>query len=225
MSPAEAVKIQKEIAQKIKLYDDFSSVSFIGGMDVSCSRFDPEKKVYAAVVVLSFPELEVVEEAFASGLPSFSYIPGLLGFREAPVLLEAFNKLTRKPDLLMVDGHGIAHPRRCGIATHIGVLLDLPSIGVAKSVLVGHPALPLLKEKGALTPLVWKEKEIGMFFQTCERAHPLIISAGHKISLPKALKWVTATLRGYRLPEPTRQAHLACNKFRRQEQRISLSTP
>ena len=206
----EAKEAQAAMAARVIVEDDFQDCQLIGGMDVSNNLYDPKKMIYASMVVLS-DALEVKETATIAYEQSFPYIPGLLGFREAPALVEAFQKLSAKPSILFVDGHGIAHPRGLGIASHLGVLLDIPAIGVAKSILVGKPKGSLGSEVGAQVPLVWKNRTIGMLLRTKARSNPLIISCGHKISLPTAIKLVRASLRGYRLPEPTRHAHLAAN--------------
>jgi len=210
-----AKNAQTVMAQRVIQEDVCITPSLIGGMDVSNNLYDPEQMIYAAAVVLSYPTLQIRDQASVAQKQTFPYIPGLLGFREAPALVEAFNKLQIKPTVLMIDGHGISHPRGLGIASHIGVLLDLPTIGVAKSILVGHPAEPLGPEAGAQTPLIWKGQIRGMFLRTKVRSNPLIISTGHKISLSSAVKLVESCLKGYRLPEVTRQAHLAANVCRK----------
>lgn len=211
---AAARRAQTALADRVVREDTFGEVRLLGGVDVSNNRFDPEERVFAAVVALSWPGLHVVGSAGAAGRAAMPYIPGLLGFREIPALLAAWEKLGEKPDLLLVDGHGIAHPRRLGIAAHLGVVLDVPSIGVAKSVLVGEadPALP--EEAGAETPLLWRGERIGTALRTRRRANPLYVSIGHRVSLGTAVAWVRRAAGGYRLPEPTRQAHLAANALR-----------
>lgn len=209
-----AKEAQSEMASRVIEEDTFSPVKWIGGVDVSNNPYDPSQKIYAAVVVLSYPELEVVDRSFVVQKQAFPYIPGLLGFREVPALIEAFQGLKMKPDLVMVDGHGISHPRRLGIASHLGVLLDLPTIGVAKSILVGKPASELGSAKGSQVSLEWKGDPVGMMLRSKVRSNPLIISVGHRISLKTAVHFVENCLKGYRLPEPTRQAHLAANSER-----------
>lgn len=214
-STEEARKAQAVMAQRVVQEDALDSPLFIGGMDVSNNLYDPAQMIYASAVVLSYPSLEVVGQASVAQKQTFPYIPGLLGFREAPALVEAFKSLRTKPTVLMIDGHGVSHPRGLGIASHIGVLLDVPTIGVAKSILVGQPAKPLATKAGAQTQLIYKGQVLGMFVRTKVRSNPLIISAGHKISLTSAVKLVKSCLRGYRLPEVTRQAHLAANACRK----------
>jgi len=210
----DAILKQKELAAKILLKDDFNPPKWIGGMDVSCNLYDPKKMIYAAVVVLDAKTMDVVERAAVAEKQTFPYVPGLLGFREAPALVHAFEKLTKKPDLILVDGHGISHPRGLGIASHIGAVLNIPTIGVAKSILVGEVEQPLSEDPGSQAPLTWKNQTIAMAYRSKARCNPLYISAGHRITLASAVKIVERCLKKYRLPEPTRQAHLAANSCR-----------
>ncbi|TCH97249.1 endonuclease V [Roseococcus sp. SYP-B2431] len=207
---------QRVLAARVIAEDALSEpLRFIGGVDVSCSRFDPTLRVYAAIVVLEWPGLTEVDRAGFTATPDLHYITGLLGFREVPAAVQAFGALRVKPDLLMVDGQGIAHPRRLGIASHLGVKLDLPTIGVGKSRLVGTPVEPLGEAIGSEARLYDRGEEVGALLRTRERANPLWISIGHRISLPTALRWVRATTAGRRLPEPTRLAHEAAGMVRR----------
>jgi deoxyribonuclease V len=213
---AKAQDAQKEMAKKVSLKDEINKpIKNIGGMDVSNTPFDPQQMIFGAVVVLSYPSLSIVQTAAQANQQKFPYVPGLLGFREVPTLIQAYNQLSVFPDVIMVDGHGVSHPRGLGVASHLGVLLDIPTIGVAKSILVGAPAAPLSEEVGSMVPLLWKGSEIGMMLRTKKRCSPLIISAGHKISLSTATQLVISCLKKYRLPEPTRYAHLAANKHRK----------
>lgn len=214
-SIAEATQVQQEMAREVIFEDQFSHPpALIGGMDVSNNLFDPTQMIYASAVLLSYPSLEIQETASVTEKQEFPYIPGLLGFREAPALTRAFQCLSKRPDLIFVDGHGISHPRSLGIASHLGVLLDIPTIGVAKSILIGQTSGSLGEEVGSQVPLMWKNREIARLLRTKKRSNPLIISTGHKISLDSAVSLVQKCLRGYRLPEPTRQAHLAANAAR-----------
>ena len=211
---AAARRAQTALAERVVREDAFGDVGLLGGVDVSNNRFDAEERVFAAVVALSWPGLRVVETAGAVARAAMPYVPGLLGFREIPALLAAWERLRAKPGLLLVDGHGVAHPRRLGIAAHLGVVLDVPSVGVAKSVLVGAEDPPLAEEAGAETPLVWRGERIGTALRTRRRANPLYVSIGHRVSLETAVNWVRRATSTYRLPEPTRQAHLAANALR-----------
>ena len=207
---------QRHIAARAIRQDALGEVRLIAGVDVSCTRFDPEHRVHAAIIVLEWPSLREVARAGASALSPLPYITGLLGFREVPVLAEAWARLAVRPDLCLVDGQGLEHPRRCGIATHFGVTLDVPSIGVAKSRLLGTwPELP--EAPDSTVPISDRGEVVGMLLRSRARANPLHVSIGHRVSLDTALRWTRATLRGRRLPEPTRLAHLASNAVRRGE--------
>ena len=212
----EAQHVQKIMADRVILTDTCSSFQWIGGMDVSNNLYDPLQMIYASAIVLSFSDCSVKEVASVAEKQEFPYVPGLLGFREAPALIHAFAHLKQKPDLILVDGHGMSHPRGLGIASHLGVLLDIPTIGVAKSILVGKLAQPLEQEPGSEVPLIWKDKQIATVLRSKKRSNPLIISAGHKISLESAVNVVKTMLKKYRLPEPTRQAHFYANQCRKE---------
>lgn len=212
---ADAYEAQKEMAEHVILQDAFTKpIQYVGGMDVSNTPFDPEQMIFGAAVVCSYPSLARVETETYVLKQTFPYVPGLLGFREVPVLVDAFQKLSRMPDVIMVDGHGISHPRSLGVASHVGVVLDVPTIGVAKSILVGKPAAFLSEEPGSMVPLMYQDREIAMLVRTKKRCNPLIVSAGYKISLATAAQIVLACVTSYRLPEPTRFAHNAANTYR-----------
>lgn len=203
VTPIEAKAIQQELAKKIVRSDRFSAIKTIAGVDVG---FEEQGRITrAAVVVLSFPDLKLLEQTIARSPTRFPYVPGLLSFREVPGILTALEKLRIVPDLLMCDGQGIAHPRRLGIASHLGLLTDIPSIGVAKTLLLGHHA-QAPNEPGQWTPLYHEHEIIGAVLRTKKRVKPLYISLGHRIGLASALNYVNACLRRYRLPEPTRLA-------------------
>jgi deoxyribonuclease V len=214
VTPAEARALQRELAGHVRCEDDLPPVRFVGGVDVSMQRFATEG--FASVVVLSFPALEVVEISTVRMPLAMPYVPGLLSFRELPLVLTAWDRLALKPDLVMVDGHGIAHPRGLGIASHLGLALDRPTIGCAKSILVGkHEELGPMR--GDRQPLVYKGQTVGYALRTKNYVNPLYIACGHRISHDTAIRWVLECDRGYRLPEPTRQAHIAANAARRAE--------
>ncbi len=203
VTPEEAFAIQHRLAARVERQPRLGEVRVIAGVDMSATGV-----ARAAVVLLSYPELETIEIARAEKPLDFPYVPGLLSFREGPAVTAAFARLSRRPDLVMFDGQGIAHPRRIGIAAHIGVLLDLPSIGVAKSVLVGRSADPG-PDPGDWAPMTDKGEVVGAALRTKPRVKPVYISIGNRIDLPSAIQWVLAVCRGYRLPEPTRRAHNA----------------
>ena len=211
-TPHAAMAEQAALAARVRIENDFGAVNFVAGVDVG---FEAENTIArAAIAVLSFPELELVETAIARRPVMFPYIPGLLAYREVPVILEALEKLERAPDLLIVDGQGRAHPRRFGIACHLGVLLDMPSIGCAKSILVGRAEIPE-NRIGAWTPLIHQNEIVGAVLRTkldTKRAvNPVYVSIGHRVDLETALDFVLICCRGLRLPEPTRYAHNAAS--------------
>jgi deoxyribonuclease V len=213
----EAIKSQKEMAEHIVLSDALQKPpALIAGMDVSNNRFDPTERIFAASVILSYPELAIRETATTVEIQEFPYIPGFLGFREAPALMNTFKKLSLLPDVIMVDGNGINHPRRLGIASQIGILLGIPTIGVAKKILVGKTADTLGEEVGSRVPILYKKEIVAMLVRTKKgtRARPIIVSVGHLITLETAVTLVINCIKGYKLPEPTRQAHIAANARR-----------
>jgi deoxyribonuclease V len=198
----EAMAIQQRLRSLVVRENGFdpTQVGAIAGIDASY-----REKAHAAIVILALPDLEVVEQVVAEREAPFPYVPGLLAFREAPAVLDAIQKLTTRPDLLMFDGQGIAHPRRLGIAAHLGVYLGMPSIGCAKSRLIGQYEEPG-PQAGDSSPLMAGREQIGVVMRSKPRTNPLFISVGHLIDLPTAVSFVAQTLRGYRLPEPTRLA-------------------
>ncbi|WP_107666266.1 deoxyribonuclease V [Cyanothece sp. BG0011] len=199
----EAKIIQQELRNQVITTDKLQNVNYVAGVDVGFQ--DNYKMTKAAVAILKFPSLELVESQTALVPTTFPYIPGFLSFREIPALLKAIEKLTIIPDIILCDGQGIAHPRRLGIASHLGVLIDIPTIGVAKSLLTGkHEEIPL--EKGSWKPLIDQEEIIGAVLRSRTNVKPIYVSIGHKISLPTALDYVMACLTKYRLPETTRWA-------------------
>ncbi len=184
--------------------DCLGEVRWIAGVDVGFERRNTVTR--AAVAVLSFPDLELEEYAISRRPTGFPYVPGLLSFREAPAVLEALEKLRQLPDLLLCDGQGIAHPRRFGIACHLGILTGIPSIGVAKTRLIGrHGKVP--DERGSWLPLCDGDEVIGAVLRSRQGVKPLFVSSGHCVSLETALQYVMACVTRFRLPETTRWAH------------------
>jgi deoxyribonuclease V len=208
----EAVAIQEELRHDVVRTGSLKNVRLIAGADVSYAK--KAVTMYAAVVVVAWPSGDVVEEVTAERPAEFPYIPGLLSFREMPALLAAFEKLRAKPDVIIYDGQGIAHPRGFGIASHLGVLLDVPTVGCAKSRLVGEHAEPG-PDKGAQTPLVLDGKVIGAVVRARANVKPVFVSVGHKVGLRSAVRLVLDCATRYRLPEPTRLAHVLSNAARR----------
>lgn len=207
----EAIAIQEQLRSEIITLDQLNEpVQYVAGVDMG---FEAEGTISrAAVAVLSFPDLQLKETAIARRPTSFPYVPGFLSFREIPAVLNALEKLNTIPDLILCDGQGIAHPRRFGIACHLGLLIDIPTIGVAKSLLVGkHEEVP--EQKGSWKPLQHRGEIIGAVLRTRKGTKPLYISSGHRVSLPTAIAYVLQCTPKYRLPETTRIADkLASNK-------------
>lgn len=206
LTPAAAMALQRELAGRVLKDGGELAPRFIAGVDVAAGV--RQKLARGAVVVLSYPELELVEKSVVEGSLDFPYIPGLLSFRELPLVLRAFKQLEVVPDLVLVDGQGLAHPRRMGIACHLGLFLDRPTVGCAKSRLCGSHR-ELGEQPGDCAPLTDGGEVIGVALRTRVGVKPLYVSIGHKTSLEAAIFWVLRCLRGYRLPEPTRLAHQA----------------
>jgi deoxyribonuclease V len=202
-SVAAARALQAELAQRVSLRDDFPEPRLLAGFDVGFE--DEGSRTRAAVVLLNAQTLQPLEAHIARVSTSMPYVPGLLSFRELPALMEARSMLTRAPDLVFVDGQGIAHPRRLGIAAHFGVATGLPSIGVAKKVLCGHYDEPG-PQPGDRSPLLHRGEQIGWALRSKRRCNPLIVSPGHRVSMAASVALVLRFLAGYRLPEPTRLA-------------------
>lgn len=206
VTPARAQEIQRELAGLVSKRSELHFVQLVAGVDISAP--DRQGMARGAVVVLHYPELVLAESRTVTKKLTFPYIPGLLSFRESPLILAACEGLSLTPDLILVDGQGLAHPRRLGLASHLGVLWDKPTIGCAKSCLVGRHE-PVGAEPGYSAELSDNHEVIGAALRTKQGATPLYISIGHKVDLATALEWVLNCCRGHRLPEPTRLAHLA----------------
>jgi deoxyribonuclease V len=202
LSPQQAFELQSDLAAKVECQPRLGVVRHVAGIDVSV-RDDVAR---AAIVVLDFEKLTPVDHATATRPATFPYIPGLLAFREGPVLLDVLERVRTMPDLLVFDGQGLAHPRRLGIASHIGVLVDMPSIGCAKSRLCGRHEEPG-QEPGCYAPLLDRGEVIGAVLRTRQRVKPVFVSIGHRVDLGMSIQYVLACCRGYRLPETTRWAH------------------
>ncbi len=202
LSPKEASVLQGELAAQVERQPRLPPVRRVAGVDVSVRG----AVARAAVVVLDFETLTPVDYAIATRPAGFPYVPGLLAFREGPVILEALKQLRTTPELLIFDGHGLAHPRRLGIASHIGVLVNLPAVGCAKSRLCGQHDEPG-HESGTHVPLLDRGEVIGAVLRTRQNVKPVYVSIGHRVDLATSIQYVLACCRGYRLPEPTRWAH------------------
>lgn len=206
LQPEEAIALQRKLAAKVIRTDQLKGeVRLVAGVDMAIN--EETDMARAAVVLLTYPEMKVIERHIYEEPVRMPYIPGLLSFREIPCILGAFARLSQQPDLVMVDGQGIAHPRYLGIASHLGLWLDLPTIGCAKSILRGdYDEKALSEEAGAWVPLIFSRETVGAALRTRTHVKPMIISLGHRISLATSLHYVLACCKGYRLPEPTRQA-------------------
>lgn len=211
-SPAEAARLQERLRSRVVTKDDYGAIRTVGGVDVAVGT----DRVVAAVVVLSFPALELFDSATAERPLEFPYVPGLLAFREMPAIRDAFAKLATRPDLVFVDGHGFAHPRRFGIACMLGVEMDLPSLGIGKSLLVGSHREPG-ERRGSRAALRDGGELIGYALRTRDGVRPVYVSIGHRIGLASAVRFTLRACRRYRLPEPIRQAHMLAGRAKRRE--------
>jgi deoxyribonuclease V len=211
VTPREAVEIQKNLRPRLILDSNPRSIKTVAGIDVSYEA--ASDRLIAGVVVFRMSDLSPIESATAIQPVSFPYIPGLLSFRETPAVLLAWKKLKRRPDCLICDGQGIAHPRRLGLASHLGLWLDIPSIGCAKSILVGTYREPG-ERRGSRVSLIDKGEKVGVILRTREEVKPVYVSPGHRIRLDRAVEVVLACVPRYRLPEPIRQAHHLVNTLR-----------
>ena len=209
VSPQEAIKIQKNLKSNIRLKKSFSKIDKIAGADISYYQ----NKMIAGVIIFKFPNLKIIErQSFVASI-NFPYIPGLLTFREGPSILSAFKKIKNEPDIILFDGQGIAHPRRMGIATHLGLFLNRPTIGCAKSRLSGKYT-SVGEQKGDYTPLKEGEEVLGVVLRTRKGVKPIFLSPGHKIDLPNSIEIVLKCIVKYRLPLPVREAHIFVNQIR-----------
>jgi len=206
LSEEQALQLQQELATKVIKYDQLNEIQLIAGVDVAYAK--ENDKLVAAVVILDADTLDVVESVTAEDNVQFPYIPGLFSFRELPSLIKAFAKLQRTPDLIVCDGQGYAHPRRFGLACHLGVIFDVPTIGCGKTRLLGEYDKPDT-ERGTMAPLIDNGEVIGNVLRTQTDINPIYVSIGHRVSLSTACKWILKLSPKYRLPETTRQADQA----------------
>lgn len=208
----EAIEIQQTLAEQIQIHPNYDDIELIASVDTAYGK--NADVVFASAVVYTFPEIEEVERRFHYCEVKFPYIPGLFYFREGPAIVAALEKLESQPDLMIIHGHGLAHVKKCGVASMVGVGFDLPSIGCSRKLLVGqhrevHPT------KGSSQPIFYQGKEVGLAYRTKDNVKPLFISPGHKCDIPFAKEMIVKNLRGYRMPEPLRFAHLSANKYKR----------
>ena len=211
LTPKEARLAQAGIPPLVIRNGAFRPPRTVAGADIALA----DKTGYAAVIVYTFPELNELERVYSIGELKFPYVPGLLSYREVPLLLETFGKLRRMPDLILVDGHGWAHPRRAGIACHLGLVLDTPTIGCAKSLLIGQYEMPAAT-RGSQSPLSHEGERIGTVLRTREGVRPIFVSCGHRVSLANAVRVVLDCCDGYRIPKPQRHADQWVKQLKRQ---------
>lgn len=207
----EARLLQAELAAQVRFTPIRKKPGSVAGIDCAFSK--DGKRIAAAVIVMNFPQLEVIEVKTATAEVTYPYIPGLLSFREAPVCIKAAQKIENTPDVFLIDGQGIAHGRKLGLASHLGLFFDKPTIGCAKSRLIGEYDQPG-KEKGSNSPLIYKDEQVGAAVRTRTNVKPLFISVGNKCTLDFAIKITLACAKKYRLPEPTRIAHQTVTKLK-----------
>jgi deoxyribonuclease V len=213
VSVEEAIQIQEALKSRIIMKKSFSTVETIGGGDVAYSKSG--NLLFGAIVVLSFPDMEILGTATCDGKIPFPYIPTLLSFREGPILIKTFQKLKIKPHVMLYDGQGIAHPRGMGLASHLGLWLDLPSIGCAKTPLLDE-FVPPGSSRGSFEWIRREGKNVGAVLRTKEKVKPLFVSPGHRIDLSTSIRLVLESCKGFRIPEPLRKAHQASLLARRE---------
>ena len=212
LAPREAMRLQESLRERVELEDRFGEIRYVAGADMA---FDPATEVaFGGVIVYRLPGLEEVERRMARRRLRFPYVPGLLSFRECPILLAAFARLKTEPDLILIDGQGYAHPRRLGIACHIGILFDKPTIGCAKSRLVGEHDEPA-QRAGSTAALTLEGERVGVVLRTREGVKPIYVSTGHRVSIESAVGLVKQCLDGFRIPKPTREADHYVRDLRR----------
>ncbi|MBE0522558.1 MAG: endonuclease V [Candidatus Methanoperedenaceae archaeon] len=205
------LKVQHMVAKRAIIKDDFKDIRFIAAADQAFL----DNRIISGIVLMDFGSPEIIECAFSIAPISFPYIPTFLSFREGPAIVNAFGKLKTKPDLLLIDGAGINHPRGAGLATHIGVALDVPTAGITKKKLCGEGVEP--SNVGEASPLVYMDKTVGWLLKSRQKSKPIVVAPGHRVSLESSLSIVKACLRGHKLPEPARLAHEYANMVKREQ--------
>lgn len=214
ISIPEATRIQDELRQKLDTTERELNISTIGGADISLNLYSTT--IYAGIILLSFPRLQPVAFSLVKAETSFPYVPGFLAFREVPALMKAWEQMKTKPDVLIVDGHGIAHPRRTGIAAHFGALTGQQSVGCAKNILCGKFEEPGM-QRGAYSIIYDNYEPIGYAFRSKAKTAPVFVSPGHLLGMQNSLELIKQCTGKYRIPEPTRMAHELVNRFRKGE--------
>lgn len=199
------LRVQSIVSERANINDDFGEIIHIAAADQAFL----DNRIISAMLVMDFGSLDIIERVFSIAQVSFPYIPTFLSFREGPAIVNAFWKLKTRPDLMLVDGAGINHPRGAGIATHIGVALDVPTIGITKRILCGKGSQ--VSNPGEASPLVYNDKTVGWLLKSGEKSKPIVVAPGHRVSIESSLSIVKACLRGHKLPEPARLAHEYAN--------------
>jgi deoxyribonuclease V len=217
IEPTRALEIQRTLSRKVKLTPLKNKIRFVGGVDVSFSKGSDD--LWAGVSVFRYPELLKIETRWVKGKADFPYIPGLLSFRELPHIIRSIRELNILPDVIICDGQGIAHPRGMGIASHLGVLMDIPTIGCAKTRLIGEFKEPA-RRKGSYSLLKYRGKIVGAVLRSRESVRPIFVSPGHMITLQESIEIVIRCCTRYRLPEPIRSAHRLVNSIRQSEMAV-----
>jgi deoxyribonuclease V len=210
----QATEIQRELRAKLDVAERPLEITTIGGADISLNLYSTT--IYAGMILLSFPQLRPLAYSLVKAETRFPYVPGYLAFREVPALVKVWEQMTTKPDVLVVDGHGIAHPRRMGIAAHFGALTGQPAMGCAKKILFGKFEEPTA-DQGSATPIMDKDEQIGYAYRSKSRTAPVFVSPGHLMGLTNSLDLIRQCTGKYRIPELTRLAHELVNRFRKGE--------
>jgi len=214
LSVPEATLVQNELRGKVDIAERELEISTVAGADISLNLYSTT--IYAGIIVLSFPQLLPVAYSLVKAETRFPYVPGYLAFREVPTLVQVWEQMPVKPDILVVDGHGIAHPRRMGIAAHFGAVTGQPAMGCAKNILTGKYEEPAL-EYGSYSPIYDKQEQIGYAFRSKAKTAPVFISPGNHVGMENSLQIIKQCTGKYRIPEPTRLAHELVNRFRKGE--------
>ncbi len=209
------LEVQRMVAKRVVIKDDFKDILFIAAADQAFI----DKLIISGIILMDFGSLEIIERVFSTQPVSFPYISTFLSFREGPAIVNAFKKLKTRPDLLLIDGAGINHPRVAGLATHMGVALDVPTIGITKKILCGKGTRPL--NVGESAPLVYMDRTVGWLLKSSKKSKPIVVAPGHRVSLESSLSIVKACLRGHKLPEPARLAHEYANMCKRELRKSS----
>jgi len=211
------LKVQRIVSERVRIKDDFGDINHIAAADQAFL----DNRIISGILIVDFGSLVITERAFSIQPVSFPYISTFLSFREGPAIVNAFKKLKTRPDILLIDGAGINHPRNAGLATHIGVALDFPTIGITKKILCGKGVEP--SNVGETSPLVYMDRTVGWLLKSSQKSKVIVVAPGHRVSLESSISIVKSCLRSHKLPEPARLAHEYANMCKRELQRIKSS--